>query len=46
MATKSDGTGKFPAADKRFHAVSIRPGTGACSAAAAAAAIGASRLPE
>lgn len=37
MVTKTDETGKFPTAGKRFHAVSIKPGTGACSAASAAA---------
>lgn len=34
MATKSGQTGKFPTANKRWHAVSVKPCTGACPAAA------------
>ena len=33
MATKPDATSKIPAAKKRWHAVSVKPGTGACAAA-------------
>lgn len=33
MATKTGETGKFPAANKRWHAISVKPGTGACPAA-------------
>jgi len=34
MATKARGTGKPPAGTQRWHAVSVRPGSGACPAAA------------
>ena len=33
MVTKSGDTGRFPAANKRWHAVSVKPGTGACAVA-------------
>jgi hypothetical protein len=36
MATKSRETGKSIAANKRWHAVSVKPTTGACPAAASA----------
>ena len=35
MATKAGGVGKSPAASKRWHAVSVKPGSGACAAAGA-----------
>jgi hypothetical protein len=34
MATKVAGTGKAPAGTQRWHAVSVKPGSGACPAAA------------
>ena len=36
MAIKSGETGKTPTAKKRWHAVSVKPGAGACPAATSA----------